>query len=58
MNQEEQKQSLEKSTKYIAGYLKFELKKDLNEVLSTICTRLEAIVSSINAIGERLGGRA
>ena len=56
MNQEDQKLSLEKNTRYISGYLKFDLKKDLQEVMEPICKRLEAIVDSIKAIGERSGG--
>ena len=54
--QNNQDQSLEKSTRYIAGYLKFDLKKDLHEIMEPICKRLEAIVESIKDIVAHMDG--
>lgn len=53
MNNQEDKteQTLEKSARYIASYLKFELKKDLAEVLQPLC---QTIYNLGNAI---LGGK-
>lgn len=52
--QNNQDQSLEKSTRYIAGYLKFDLKKDLQEVIEPIYKHLEAIVNSIDGVSKRV----
>lgn len=53
MSNQEQKPepTLEKSTKYIAGYLKYHLKEDLAEVLQPLCQIMQ------NAINVFLGGR-
>ncbi len=47
MEDQEQKkeQTLEKSAKYISSYLKFELKKDLDEALKPLCQILHKAIS-------------
>lgn len=53
MNNQDEKpeQTLEKSARYISSYLKFQLKKDLEDTLQPLC---KVIQSAINAI---LGGK-
>ena len=54
--QNNQDQSLEKSVRYISGYLKFDLKKDLKEVTEPICKCLESIVEKVGDIIDRMDG--
>ena len=54
--QNNQDQSLEKSVRYISGYLKFDLKKDLKEVTEPICKCLESIAEKVGDIIDRMDG--
>lgn len=59
MNNEQQnntpEQPLEKSTKYIAGYLKFDLKKDMEEVMGPVCNALREICRNLASISKTIG---
>jgi hypothetical protein len=47
MNDQKPEQTLEKSVRYIASYLKFELKKDLLEIVEPFKAAIQAIANTI-----------
>ncbi len=47
-------QLIEKSAKYISGYLKFDLKKDLVASMESMCRNLSEINANIDSLGFRV----
>ena len=47
-------QLMEKSVKYISGYLKFDLKKDLSLIMEPICKNLSEINVNISSLEFRV----
>ena len=47
-------QTLEKSARYVAGYLKFDYKKDLSEVFKPFFDQFSRIAQSLDLIAKHL----